>query len=61
MAFVVPRPGEELDPAQGIGFCKAHLASYKKPSRVVVVDALPRNPSGKVKKFELRDRVAPQA
>ncbi|WP_029057873.1 class I adenylate-forming enzyme family protein [Stappia stellulata] len=60
MAFVVPRPGEDLDPSDVIGFCKAHLASYKKPSRVLVVDALPRNPSGKVKKFELRAGIAPQ-
>jgi fatty-acyl-CoA synthase len=34
------------------------LASYKKPTRVVVVDELPRNASGKVLKHELRARYA---
>jgi fatty-acyl-CoA synthase len=33
---------------------KAHLAGYKVPRRVVVLDALPRNDSGKVMKRELR-------
>jgi fatty-acyl-CoA synthase len=32
------------------------LARYKLPSRLEIVDALPRNPAGKVLKFELRRR-----
>ena len=37
-----------------IEWCRGRLASYKKPTRVVFVDALPRTASGKVLKFELR-------
>ena len=37
--------------------CRAHLASYKKPSQVVFVDDLPTTITGKIKKHELRERV----
>jgi acyl-CoA synthetase (AMP-forming)/AMP-acid ligase II len=37
--------------------CRARLASYKKPTRIVVVDALPRNASGKVLKQRLREQL----
>jgi fatty-acyl-CoA synthase len=37
----------------------AHPAPYKRPRRVVVVDALPRNGSGKVLKTDLRREYAP--
>lgn len=36
--------------------CRAHLAAYKRPRRVTVVEALPRNANGKVLKNELRSR-----
>ena len=39
-----------------VEYCKAHLASYKKPRSVVFVDSLPRNPSGKVLKNVLRNQ-----
>jgi len=45
--------GEEL-----IAYCREQIASYKKPKRVVFIDALPRNASGKVLKRELRDQLA---
>jgi cyclohexanecarboxylate-CoA ligase len=42
-----------------VGFCREHgLMTQKLPERVEVVDALPRNPTGKVLKYELRDRFA---
>src|SRR5262249_44248787 len=37
-------------------FTKDRLASYKKPTSIVVLDELPRNAAGKVLKHELRDR-----
>jgi len=41
-------------------FCRAspELADFKRPRRVVLIDALPRNPSGKVVARELLDRYA---
>ena len=35
------------------------LARFKLPTRLEVVEALPRNPAGKVLKFELRAQLAP--
>ncbi|WP_158971256.1 acyl-CoA synthetase [Chachezhania sediminis] len=52
VAFVV-RGDAALTGAQVIAHCQSRIASYKKPTRVIFIDALPRNPSGKVKKFEL--------
>lgn len=56
MAFVVPRPGIPVDPDQLITWARDNLANYKVPRYVEVVDALPLNASGKVLKYELRDR-----
>jgi acyl-coenzyme A synthetase/AMP-(fatty) acid ligase len=40
-----------------VAHCRAQLAGYKKPRRVIFVDALPRNALGKVVKRELRIRI----
>jgi acyl-CoA synthetase (AMP-forming)/AMP-acid ligase II len=53
-AIVVLGPGETLDEADVIAHCRATLAHYKCPTSVDAVDALPRNPSGKILKRELR-------
>ena len=39
-----------------LNYCKENLASYKVPQLFELVDALPRNPSGKLLKPELRER-----
>ena len=54
-AIVVPTPDTEVDAASVIAFCRERLAHYKCPTSVDVVAALPRNPSGKVLKRELRE------
>jgi acyl-CoA synthetase (AMP-forming)/AMP-acid ligase II len=56
VAFVIPRPGSDPDPAGIISWCRAEMANYKVPRRVLFVDALPLNASGKVLKYELRER-----
>ena len=53
-AFVVPRPGARLEEAGVIAWCRDNMANYKVPRRVVLVEALPLNASGKVLKNELR-------
>ena len=39
-----------------ISFCKDKLARYKAPKSVEFVEAIPKNPSGKILKRELRDK-----
>jgi acyl-CoA synthetase (AMP-forming)/AMP-acid ligase II len=58
MAWIVPRPGVDVDADELIAWSREHMANYKVPRRVELVDALPLNASGKVLKFELRDRAA---
>ncbi|MGW0605751.1 acyl-CoA synthetase [Streptomyces sp. NPDC002640] len=53
-AFVVPRG--EVTEEELVAHAKERLASFKAPKRVVLVDGLPRNASGKILKRELRDR-----
>jgi fatty-acyl-CoA synthase len=55
-AFVVRRPNAELSAADVQQWCKDTLANYKCPKTVEFVDALPRTPTGKVLKRELRGR-----
>ncbi len=57
VAFVVVRPDRTATSDELIEHCSAQLARFKVPKQVTFVDALPRNPSGKVLKRELRDRV----
>lgn len=53
LAFVVA--ADALDKAEIIAFCRERLAHYKCPTGVEVVTELPRNPSGKILKRELRE------
>jgi acyl-CoA synthetase (AMP-forming)/AMP-acid ligase II len=56
-AVVVPAEGSEVTFESLIGHCKERgLMTQKLPERLEVVDALPRNPTGKVLKFELKER-----
>ena len=53
-AIVVRKPGAQIDEAAVLAHCQGHLAGFKQPKRVVFVEALPKNPSGKLLKRELR-------
>ena len=59
-AVVVPRENMELSAAEVIEYCRRSLASYKKPRRVFFHTELPKNPSGKVLKRELRETLQPR-
>jgi long-chain acyl-CoA synthetase len=54
MAFVELRPGATVTAEELIGFLERGLAPYKRPRAIEFVTDLPRNPSGKVLKYELR-------
>ena len=57
-AVVVLAPGTSLDLESLREFAGEQLARYKLPTKLEVVDQLPRNPAGKILKFELRERFA---
>ncbi len=55
-AAIVPASGVTLDVAAVLAHCREHLADFKVPQYVAVLDEpLPRNPGGKVLKAKLRD------
>ena len=56
-AFIVLREGNSATSAELIDFCRQRLASFKVPRQADFLDSLPRTPSGKVLKRELRDRL----
>jgi fatty-acyl-CoA synthase len=58
VAAVVPKAGAALTEEQVIEHARSVLAGYKTPKYVVLVDALPKNPSGKIVKRDLRDEHA---
>ncbi len=53
-AIVVLHPGSRVTPAQLLTHCRGKLAGYKLPRAVSFAGGLPRTPSGKIKKAELR-------
>ncbi|MCA0328229.1 MAG: acyl-CoA synthetase [Proteobacteria bacterium] len=53
-AVVVVKAGQELAEIDVITHCEAHMAKFKAPKRVIFADQLPKNPSGKLLKRELR-------
>jgi fatty-acyl-CoA synthase len=55
-AIVVVKPGASLSEQDVIVHTQGRLARFKQPRSVVFTDVLPRNPAGKVLKFELRER-----
>ena len=55
-ATVVAKEGSGLTAESVQDHCTQVLASYKRPKRVEILEALPKNPSGKILKRELRER-----
>ena len=55
-AFIELKPGTQADEAEVVEFCRSHLARFKVPKRVVFCE-LPKTSTGKIQKFQLRQRV----
>ncbi|EHI12836.1 fatty acyl-CoA synthetase [Mycolicibacterium thermoresistibile] len=54
-AAVVPRQGATLDEETVAAHCSGRLAGFQTPKHVFIVETLPKNPSGKILKRELRN------
>jgi fatty-acyl-CoA synthase len=57
-AVIVAKAGQALDEATVMAHCAQHMAGFKCPKRVIFTDSLPKNPSGKLLKRDLRLRYA---
>jgi len=53
-AVVVLKPGETMTEEELIAHCRKELAPFKCPKKVIFVDALPKTPTGKILKREMR-------
>ena len=53
---IVPKAGVALSEDDVIAHCRAQIAHFKVPKKVLFAESLPKNPSGKVLKRELRTR-----
>lgn len=60
VAYVVPRPGARVDADELIAFCRAGLASFKRPRLVVEVGELPKTATGKIQRYRLRELATAQ-
>ena len=60
-AFVAPKAGMSLSPEAVAELCRAHIASYKKPQVVEIVDDLPKNFQGKILKRVLLEQYLQRA
>lgn len=55
-AFVTLRPGQVATEHELIKFCKQRVAAYKYPRMLEIIEDLPKTPTGKILRRELRDR-----
>ncbi len=60
VAAVALRPGQSAEEGELIGFVKERVAAYKYPRRVWVLETLPKGPTGKILKLELKAQLVPQ-
>jgi fatty-acyl-CoA synthase len=56
-AVVIPKKGVSITEKELIAYCKEHLAGFKCPKKILITDKLPKNPSGKILKRELKEQL----
>lgn len=57
-AFIIPRPGYDIQPEDIRDFCRGKISWYKVPRYIASVDGFPLTASGKIQKFKLREMAA---
>ena len=57
VAFVLPASGATVDSEVLLAHCRDRMEAFKRPRRIVGVDELPKTATGKIRRFELRDRL----
>jgi long-chain acyl-CoA synthetase len=57
MAFVVPQQAGALDVEAVLAHCRTQLSSFKVPHRLAEIDAIPRTGSGKILRYQLREKL----
>ena len=53
-AFIVPKSGQSIVPEELKLFLKSHLSPFKVPKQYVILNDMPRSPTGKILKRELK-------
>jgi crotonobetaine/carnitine-CoA ligase len=53
-AYIVPKPGETIDPANLFRWCAERLAYFKVPRYIEIREALPKTPTHRIEKYKLR-------
>ena len=53
-AIIVVRQGETITEEEIVSLCREHLAPFKVPKRIIFTEALPKTPTGKILKREMR-------
>lgn len=56
-AVVVPKKNASITEKELITYCKERLAGFKCPKKILISDKLPKNPSGKILKRELKEQL----
>jgi acyl-coenzyme A synthetase/AMP-(fatty) acid ligase len=58
-ACVVTKPGESVTVDELQAFCVVRLGSYKSPTKIQLLEELPKGPSGKIQRLQLVQHFAP--
>ena len=56
MAVIVAKPDQSINPVSLIEYLQTRMAYYMVPRYIDIIDALPKTPTGKIQKFELREQ-----